>query len=116
MITIRASTTTEATEIVYAVEEEVDEGGGEEEEEEEEEEVVVPKYKTIQRNRGTSQANGNERLERPERPERPKYQPSELFRPKVRTEETPERSTTLKYTSILRSRAPTSEATGTTSK
>ena len=102
LFAIRSSTTTESAEIVYAeTDDDDDEEGG--------------KYKTISRNRVSTNSGSSET----EKPERPKYQPSERFRPKHRTEETPkneEKSTTLKYTSILRSRPSTADTSATTSK
>ncbi|CAH1403453.1 unnamed protein product [Nezara viridula] len=100
----RPSTTTESADIVYA---EVEDDGGVEEE--------GVKYKTINRNRFGQNSGASET----EKPERPKYQPSERFRSKHRNEEAPrneERSTTLKYTSILRSRPTTADSSSTTSK
>lgn len=100
----RPSSTTESADIVYA---EVEDDGGVEEE--------GVKYKTITRNRFSQNSGASQT----EKPERPKYQPSERFRSKIRNEEVPkneERSTTLKYTSILRSRPTTSDSSATTSK
>ncbi|XP_066904768.1 uncharacterized protein Cht6 [Halyomorpha halys] len=108
----RPSTTTESSDIVYA---EVEDDGGVEEEDVKEGVKEGFKYKTINRNR-FGQNSGTSGTEKPERP---KYQPSERFRSKLRTEEVPkneERSTTLKYTSILRSRPTTADSSATTSK